>query len=364
MFAMHSLSLYRSISRFGMTVMSISGLLLLLLTSCTEPLEYRGEKYDPYENYDALAKIVSERYCFFEQKGINWDSVCSLYRGALAPDMSDIDLFSLMGDLLDNLKDGHVNLTTPFATSYYKKWWSDYPQDYNERTLQQYYLKFGGMQVNGMTYCVFLPDTIGYVRIPSFSTALSAQALDYIMAFMQPTKGLIIDVRQNGGGYLTNVPELAGRFITEPITGGYISHKTGPGHNDFSKPYKIEYKPAGKDHIQYLGRPIAVLTNRSCFSAANDFVSVMKSIRNVEIIGSTTGGGGGMPFSAGLPNGWNIRFSACPINNAQHELTEFGIDPSPGCEVHCTAEELAAGKDAILDFAYRRLVDSPAVKTQ
>ena len=44
--------------------------------------------------------------------------------------------------MLDELKDGHVNLSSSFNTSYYRRWWSDYPQDFNFRTLQQYYLGF------------------------------------------------------------------------------------------------------------------------------------------------------------------------------------------------------------------------------
>ena len=149
---------------------------------------------------------------------------------------------------------------------------------------------------------------------------------------------------------LTNIETLVGRFIDEEISGGYIRHKTGPGSNDFSDPYEIRYKPASADHIRYLG-PIIVLTNRSCYSAANNFVAVMKSLPNVRICGSRTGGGGGLPFSSELPNGWGIRFSACPITDADDRPTEFGIDPSPGYEVDCTEEELAKGKDAILDFA-------------
>lgn len=325
---------------------------LLLLPSCTEPLTYSGSKDDPYRNYDALCKIVKERYCFFEQKNIDWDSLCASYREQLSPDMAPTQLFGVMSALLDNLRDGHVNLNTPFAVSYYKKWWSDYPQDFNERTLQEYYLRFGGYQKGGMTYAIFMPDSIGYLRIPSFSVPLSPTTLDIILNGMKPTKGLIIDIRDNGGGYLTNVPELVGRFLTEKITGGYVRHKTGPGPDEFSKPFAIEYEPARK-HVRYLGKPVLVLTNRSCFSAANDFVSVMKELDQVRIVGARTGGGGGMPFSSELPNGWGIRFSACPINDAHHQLTEFGIEPD--IEVHCTPAELAQGHDAILNAALQLL---------
>ena len=58
-----------------------------------------------------------------------------------------------------------------------------------------------------------------------------------------------------------------------------------------------------------------------------------------------------MPFTSELPNGWSVRFSACPMTDADGVSTEEGIDPSPGCGVHSPDEELAAGTDRILDFA-------------
>ncbi|MDE6297679.1 MAG: hypothetical protein K2L89_07500, partial [Muribaculaceae bacterium] len=191
--------------------------------------------------------------------------------------------------------------------------------------------------------------------------------LDYIFAVLygaEKAKGMIIDIRDIGGGMLTNINTLVGRFIENEISGGYIRHKTGPEPDAFSKPYEIRYKPADENHIRYLG-PIIVLTNRSCFSAANNFVAVMKSLSNVRICGSRTGGGGGLPFSSELPNGWAIRFSACPITDAEDQPTEFGIEPSPGYEVNCTEEELAQGKDAILDFAievYRKAFENAGHK--
>ncbi len=259
-----------------------------------------------------------------------------------------------MSDLLDNLRDGHVNLVSSFNTSYYKKWWTDYPQDFDKRTLEEYYLNFGGLTTSGMRYAVMMPDSVGYIYYPSFSTPVGETNLDYVLAILQKTRGLIIDIRDNGGGLLTNVPTLVSRFIDKPVTGGYIRHKTGPGHNDFSEPFKFTYEPCGDNRISYSG-PIAVLTNRSCYSAANDFVAVMKTLPQVEIIGARTGGGGGLPFSSELPNGWSVRFSASPINDPNDQPTEDGIDPSPGCEVHCDPVELAEGHDAILDFALKRL---------
>lgn len=333
----------------------ISGLLLILfgISGCVDQSDYAKMPRDPFENFDVLAETVGTRYCFFKEKGIDWNALCREYRAQITDSTTQMELFFIMSDLLDNLRDGHVNLVSSFNTSYYKKWWSDYPQDFNMRTLDEYYLKFGGMSTSGMKYCIMGPDSVGYIYYPSFSTVIGETNLDYVLALLRNSHGLIIDIRDNGGGLLSNVPTLVSRFITEEVTGGYIRHKTGPGADEFSEPFRFTYKPCADSRISYLG-PVSVLTNRSCFSAANDFVAVMKTLPHVEIIGARTGGGGGLPFSSELPNGWSVRFSASPINDPNDMPTEEGIDPSEGCEVHCTAEELAAGTDAILDFALTR----------
>lgn len=329
----------------------------ILMVSCVDQPDYGKDPYDLYSNFDLLASTVGERYCFFAEKDIDWDALCRKHRVEISDTTSQIGLFFIMSDLLNELRDGHVNLISSFNTSYYKKWWSDYPQDFDMRCLEEHYLKFGGLSTSGMRYAMMMPDSIGYIYYPSFSTPVGETNLDYVLAILQKSHGLIIDIRDNGGGLLSNVPTFVSRFIDKETTGGYIRHKTGPGQNDFSEPYRFTYKPCGEKRISYLGKPIAVLTNRSCYSAANDFVAVMKTLPQVEIIGARTGGGGGLPFSYELPNGWAVRFSASPINDPYDRPTEDGIDPSEGCEVHCTAEEMAKGKDAILDFALRRLAD-------
>lgn len=319
-----------------------------LLSACQDEPDFKNTLYG---NFDALAEIIDTKYCFLDEKGIDWAEVTKRYRAEITDSTTVLGLFDICSRMLDELKDGHVNLTSYFSTSYYRKWWSDYPQDFNLRTLQEYYLDFDYYQTSGISYKV-IGNNIGYMYYPSFSSGIGELNLDYVLAILYQTDALIIDIRDNGGGMLSNVEVLVSRFIDSPICGGYISHKTGPGHSDFSERYEVVYNPAPEKRIKWEDeKPVYVLTNRSCFSAANDFVSVMKTLPNVKIVGARTGGGAGLPFNSELPIGWAVRFSACPMYSPDGEITEFGIDPTPGCEVHCTEEELAAGKDAILDFA-------------
>lgn len=322
-------------------------LTLPVISGCMETVEYTN---DPYGNFDALAEIVDTRYCFFEEKGVDWDEVTARYRAKIHDEMTILELFNLLSDMLDELKDGHVNLTSRFNTSRYMNWWSDYPADFDYRTLREYYLDFDYMTTSGMIYKM-LDNNIGYLYYPSFSTTVSPLALDYVLAYLHDCDGLIIDIRDNGGGLLTNIDTLVGRFITEEIPGGSITHKNGPGHDDFSKPYSFTFKPADPERrITYSG-PVALLINRSCYSAANAFAAVMKSLPQVTLIGACTGGGAGLPASYELPNGWLVRLSASPLYDPEGRLTEFGVEPSPGFECHASDEQLAAGHDEILDRA-------------
>lgn len=305
----------------------------------------------PQENFDALWKIVDEHYCFFDYKGLDWDSVYNEYAPRVHPNMSNYDLFDLCGSMLGTLEDGHVNLASTFATSYYWKWFQDYPVNYDERIVHENYLHFDFYQTSGIVYKK-LSENIGYIYYGSFSSTIGQTALDYILSRLSMCDGLIIDVRNNGGGSLSNVETLVSRFITERTLAGYISHKTGIGHNDFSEPYAYYYNPA-EGHILY-GKPIVVLTNRHSYSATNNFVQVMRTLPQVTIIGDRTGGGGGLPFTYNLPNGWNIRLSASPILDPYGQATEWGIDPD--IQIDMASDATLTGSDAILDRAIEYLI--------
>lgn len=316
------------------------------LTACHDMEEYTN---DPRGNFEALWSILDEHYCFFDQKDVDWDRVHDTYSRRISDRMTREELFIVCADMLAELRDGHVNLSAPFNTSYYRAWWSDYPQNFNKRLIEESYFNFNYRQSSGMMYG-FLENNIGYIYYESFSSPVGEGNLDYALNFLSTANGLIIDVRDNGGGSLTNVETFVARFIDRPTLVGYISHKTGPGHNDFSEPYAITYLPAEEGRIRW-AKPIVVLTNRSTFSAANNFASVMKNLPGVTIVGSVTGGGSGVPFSSELPCGWGIRFSACSMLDALGESTEEGITPSDGCAVDLDPIDALNGRDTILEKA-------------
>lgn len=324
---------------------------LLLLSALTVSSCHSIDEWNdnPRGNFEALWTILDEHYCFFEEKDIDWNEVHSRYSAKVSDDMTSQELFYVCADMLNELRDGHTNLSSSFNTSYYRAWWSDYPDNYSARLVEQHYLNFNYLTSAGVTYDI-LPQNVGYMRYDSFSDPIGDGNLDQILMHLNSCVALIIDIRNNGGGSMTNVEKIVSRFITEKTLAGYISHKTGPGHDDFSQPRAYYFEPAEQGRILW-GKPVAVLAGRGTFSAANNFVSVMQYLPHVSIVGATTGGGSGMPFNSELPNGWGVRFSACPVLDAKGLPTEHGVDPSPGCAVDFDPLAAVNGSDTVLDFA-------------
>lgn len=331
-------------------LLPVLSIIVILFTGCHDIPEYDNTRSD---NFDCLWRLVDEHYCFFENNGVDWNEVYDRYRPQADTAKTALSLFNVCAAMLNELRDGHVNLASSFNVSYYREWWSRYPQDFNMRTLEQYYLKMDWMTTCGMRYKI-LPSGIGYIYYPSFTYQLGDGNIANVLKYFDKCKALIIDVRDNGGGDLTNVHKLVGHFIEKKMTGTYTSYKTGPGHSDFSAPYPVEYKPV--ERFRKWTKPVAVLTNRSTFSAANDFVAVMKRLPQVTVIGARTGGGGGMPFTYDMPIGWTVRMSVAPTYDADMQPIESGITPTDGCAITAPDAQLAQGKDAILDFAQTYLL--------
>ena len=320
--------------------------LMLILAGCEKQDHYSS---DPRTNFEALWKIMDEHYCFFDYKQVDWNDVYQKYSTTVSDTMNQYVLFDFLGNMLAELKDGHTNLISSFDIARYWSWYEDYPSNFNSE-LHKSYLGTNYLIAGGIKYLRIDNDQIGYMYYESFSYGVGETNLDYIFNYFKDCKGLIIDVRENGGGSLTYSDRIASRFLTEKIVVGYIKHKTGSGHNDFSKLYPIELSPS--NHIRWL-RPVIVLTNRHSYSATNDFVNKMKLLPQVTIMGDRTGGGSGLPFNSELPIGWIVRFSASPILDANKQDTEHGIDPE--IKVNLTPDDLLKGKDTLIEGAIQLL---------
>ena len=320
----------------------------LLALACTSCIREENPDDTPANNFETLWRIIDTQYCFHdykEQEGcLPWDEVYAKYRPRVHDGMTDAQLFEVLCDMLSELRDGHVNLYSAADVGRYWSWHEDYPANFSDSLLRRY-LDTDYKIAAGMKYTI-LDDNIGYVYYESFSEAVGDGNLDEIINRLMLCRGLIIDVRNNSGGNLTYAERIAARFTNEPVLVGYMQHKTGPGHSDFSDMEEQWLQPSAGMRWQ---KKVCVLTNRSVYSAANEFVKYMKALPRVTIVGDRTGGGAGMPFSGSLPNGWIVRFSACPMYDRDGQTTEFGIEPDHS--VSLTDEDFARRRDTIIEFA-------------
>lgn len=322
-------------------------LTVLFCSSCITEEQYDNT---PEGNFNALWKIIDEHYCFLDYKHIDWDSIYTVYRKSLTPKMTAKNQFEVFSKMLDELKDGHVNLYAAHDVGRYWGWKEDHPANYRADIVEKYLgTGYDYAIAAGLKYRA-LEDNIGYIRYESFSNPIGDGNVSEVLNALAACNGLIIDIRDNPGGTLTYATLLAGHFTEKKLLVGYISHKTGSGHNAFSKPEAMYLEPSNGVRWQ---KKVVVLTNRGCFSAANDFVKSIKECRNVTVVGDSTGGGSGFPFSSELPNGWSVRFSASTLYDARMTYTEFGI--APDINVAMKDEDLAKGKDTLIEFARRFL---------
>ena len=321
-------------------------LLLTVTASCLLSGCIREEEFDntPQGNFDALWTIIDEQYCFLDYKQIDWDAIYAQYQPLITPDMSDDGLFEVLGNMLAELKDGHVNLYSASNTARYWNWYLDYPRNFNESIVERYLGR--DYRIGGGAEYTILDDNIGYIYYGDFSSGIGDGNLDEMLLYLSICNGLIIDVRNNGGGALTYASKLAARFTNEKVLTGYIQHKTGKGHSDFSEPEPIYLEPSNSIRWQ---KKVVVLMNRHAYSATNDFINSMSYLPLVTLMGDKSGGGSGLPFSSELPNGWGVRFSASPHLNADKQHIEFGIDPDIKIDLEEADEN--AGIDTMIEAA-------------
>lgn len=319
-------------------------LFLVLFSSC---IDIEEQPNTPQGNLEALWQIMDERYCYFDEKGVDWNEVRARYCRQVGA-MSNEQLFEVMKNMLSELRDGHVNLYTPFDVGRYWAFYTDYPTNFSD-TLQRIYLGTDYRIAASCSYRI-LSDNIGYVRLPSFQYAAGEGNLDEVFYYLSPCTGLILDVRSNSGGQLTAAEQWAARFCNEKTLVGYMRHKTGKGHEDFSD-LKAQYLLPSKG--MRWQKKVVVLTNRSVYSAANEFVKYMKALQHTMVVGDSTGGGSGLPFSSELPNGWLVRYSACPMYDRNKMSSERGV--APNFLINQTDEDMKKGEDTLIEFARRLL---------
>lgn len=328
---------------------------LLFLSSCEEVLIREEYEENAVDVFNSLWTTIDENYTFFELKDIDWDQVYAQNRPRVENGMRRDSLFNVLSDMLFELRDGHVNLQAGFDLSRNWQWYLDYQPNFDYDVVERNYLG-DDYEISGPFYNRVI-DSIGYVYYESFEDDVSDNLVQYLISKFSPrivddtdtviVKGMVFDVRNNGGGKLRNVENIVGRFADERKLVHYWQYKNGPAHNDLTDRIPKYVEPAGD--FQYR-QPVVILTNRSCYSATNFFVQIMKNFPNVLVLGDSTGGGGGLPINHELPNGWRYRFSSTVTTTVGGENIEVGV--APDLRVDLQPEDLRNGRDTMIERAF------------
>lgn len=299
-------------------------LAVLLFTGCKDTLVGENPSNTFENNFNILWNTFDKNYSYFEHKSINWDSLYTVYYTNLDTITSDIGFFDHTSKLLEELKDGHANLTAPFAVYSYTDWRKTI---YNEVFIDFRYLETSSKPSPDSPFIEGeIANNIGYLHIGSFDGAEHLfKEIDSILKRAALKKGLIIDVRTNGGGKDVNSRMVLSRFADQKRLIRKIRYRNGPNHSDFTPFIYNEIEPNGF----YFDKPLVLITDQSTFSAAEDFVLGMRQFPTVTILGEFTGGGSGNPATFDLPNGWLFTVSRWQIFQPENnELYEgFGLEP-------------------------------------
>ena len=243
-------------------------------------------------DFEELWSVTDTWYSFFEFKKLDWDSIYLVYQPGFAS-ITKADKEALLGDLLNELKDGHANLF-----------------DEND-------------------------NYISYYRSPR---SLKNEVLLYV----NETEGLIIDIRHNGGGSTNASDYFVSRLISETLEGSLWTRRGG-GY--FPLRY---YYPAGD--FQYT-RPTVLLINGKSYSTSEAMANLCKKIENITVIGDTTGGGGGVPDEKfDLPSGLKFRVpTRCAMRYDGEHVEWNGIPPD--IRISQTKADIDDNRDIQLEYA-------------
>ena len=330
------------------------------LVSCEKYDTIKEVDNDYKTNFEAFWTLIDEQYCFLDYKNIDWDAVSDEMMPRVEAAKSEQEFFNVLESSLDYLRDGHVWMISPFKRYYcetylYDKNGNKYPDDFDFEVIKDNYLKetfrtmasdifFGEIERDGHTYA--------YIYYGGFDGDWTDDDYKYIEPVLERAEGLIFDIRDNPGGNGEAGLTLAGNFFNEKTLVGYHAIKTGKGHNDFSELQALYCRPSMEHN--WSEKKTMLLTNRNVYSTANLFTSALKQAKNVTQIGGISGGGGGMPMTHYLPNGWLVVFPGNVLFDINQNHIENGIEPD--IMATSTDADIDAGRDAIIEAALTELM--------
>jgi carboxyl-terminal processing protease len=207
---------------------------------------------------------------------------------------------------------------------------------------------------NDPTKWDFLADKanrIAYVRLTGF-TEKSYKDLRAAIeeAEQNGARALVLDLRDNPGGLLTQAAQVADLFLTEGVIVS-TKNRNGGGRQWDAKAADTIFLPADR-------KPMAVLVNRNSASASEIVAAALQDHHRAVVVGERTYGKGSVQKVFNLRNNDAVKLTTerwlTPAGKNIHrwpdskESDEWGVRPDPGMEVKLTTEQ---ARDYILHYS-------------
>lgn len=338
--------------------------------SCSRPTPN-----DPVTNFEIFAATFSAHHGFLKHRGVDWAAITKTYRAKVNPRTKPEELFEIFKAMIEPLHDAHTGVRAPDLKLGFR---GKRPgtliltDDEKKRTmeiLESRYLE-GKLRswCNGHVRYARLKEGPGYLRIDAFSgyttkggfdegaRALDA-ALDEIMQDAQGLRGLVIDVRINGGG-----EDPYGVQIAERLTNKAYVAFIKRARNDAQNPERWTAPQAST--IRVSNRPrvlkqVVELIGPDTVSAGETFtMALMGRQPRITRIGENTQGVYSDVLVRRLPNGWRFGLPNEVFLTEQGQHFEAsGVPPDIRIPVFPKAD-LEAGRDSALEKAIEMLLGS------
>ena len=195
-----------------------------------------------------------------------------------------------------------------------------------------------------------LPSGFGYVRFSEFNETLAGSVRNAI-AGLRDAPGMILDLRNNGGGSLRMATEIASQFFIDTRDGARVLTRTGkPVTVAFIPVINLETKIVGNPATAYT-KPLVVLTNENSASASEVLAGTLQSLGRATVLGQRTCGCllGYLGY-ADLPGGGKLAYSELGFMLPDGRRIE-GEGVMPTMNIVPTRDDLMLNRDRALEAA-------------
>jgi len=186
-----------------------------------------------------------------------------------------------------------------------------------------------------------LGDGIFYISINQFSNDTAKEFNDAVTeALLKSPRGLILDIRFNGGGYLQTAVDILGEFLTKGTPAVVVASGADK--------QKETLKTNGKTRLGDIST--VVLINRGSASASEILAGALQDNEKAFVIGKPSYGKGTVQKIEQFRDGSSIRLTVAKwFTPAGRDIEENGIQPD--LEVEFRDEDLENGVDTQLEIA-------------